>query len=187
MDNLYASPIFAIDIRHNFAKNKNITIVSPDVGGVSRARELAEKIDVDLAVVDKRRSAPGEINSMTIIGDVSDKTCILVDDICDTAGTLIKSAELLMEKGAKEVHAYITHGVLSGEAIERISNSNLSSMVITDTIEPTEIVSRCRKIRIITAAPLLAHAMLNISNESSVSSLFSEESLKPIYEGLYSN
>ena len=187
VDNLYASPIFAIDIRHNFANNKNITIVSPDVGGVSRARELAEKIDVDLAVVDKRRSAPGEINSMTIIGEVSGQTCILVDDICDTAGTLIKSAELLIEKGAKEVHAYITHGVLSGEAIDRISNSNLSSMVITDTIEPTEVVSKCPKIRIITAAPLLAHAMLNISNESSVSSLFSEESLKPIYEGLYSN
>ena len=99
---------------------------------------------------------------------------------------MIKSAELLIEKGAKEVHAYITHGVLS-EAIERISNSNLSSMVITDTIEPTEVVTKCAKIRIITAAPLLAHAMLNISNESSVSSLFSEESLKPIYEGLYSN
>ena len=165
VDNLYASPIFAIDIRHNFANHKNITIVSPDVGGVSRARELAEKIDVDLAVVDKRRSAPGEINSMTIIGEVSGQTCILVDDICDTAGTLVKSAELLIEKGAKEVHAYITHGVLSGEAIERISKSNLSSMVITDTIEPTEVVSECPKIRIITAAPLLAHAMLNISND----------------------
>ena len=125
---------------------------------MSRARELAEKIDVDLAVVDKRRSAPGEINSMTIIGDVSDKTCILVDDICDTAGTLIKSVELLIEKGAKEVHAYITHGFFL-RSNRKDLNSNLSPMVISDTIEPTEVVVKCTKIPVlITAAPLLAHA-----------------------------
>ncbi len=185
VDNLYASPIFAIDIRHHFSRDGSLMIVSPDVGGVGRARELAEKINIDLAVVDKRRKAPGEINSMTIIGDVKNKNCILVDDICDTAGTLIKSAELLLENGAKSVHAYISHGVLSAQATKRISSSSLSSMVITDTIEPSREVKRCKKIRIISTAPLLAQAMLNISHESSVSSLFSEKSLKPIYEGLY--
>jgi ribose-phosphate pyrophosphokinase len=185
VDNLYASPIFAIDLKHHFTRDGSLTIVSPDVGGVARARELAEKINVDLAVVDKRRKAPGEINSMTIIGEVNGKTCIMVDDICDTAGTLIKSAELLLEKGAKSVHAYITHGVLSAEAVKRINNSKLSSLVITDTIDPTQEIKRSKKIRVITTAPLLAQAILNISHESSVSSLFNEKSLKPIYEGLY--
>ncbi len=185
VDNLYASPLFAIDIRHHFSRDGSLMIVSPDVGGVGRARELAEKINIDLAVVDKRRKAPGEINSMTIIGDVKDKNCILVDDICDTAGTLVKSAELLLEKGAKSVHAYISHGVLSGQATRRISASKLSSMVITDTIEATQEVKKCKKIRIIATAPLLAQAILNITHESSVSSLFSEKSLKPIYEGIY--
>jgi ribose-phosphate pyrophosphokinase len=113
-------PVFALDIRHKFASLRDITIVSPDVGGVARARELAERIDADLAIVDKRRSAPGEVASMTIIGEVRDRVCIIVDDICDTAGTLVRAAELIASEGAREVHAYITHGVLSGPAVERI-------------------------------------------------------------------
>ena len=121
VDNLYASPIFALDIRSNFAGRLNdVMVVSPDVGGVARARELAKRINAPLSIVDKRREKPGEIAEMTVIGDVKDKICIVVDDICDTAGTLCKAADLLMEYGAKEVHAYISHGVMSGPAVERV-------------------------------------------------------------------
>ena len=123
VDNLYAAPVFALDIRHNFRNLAGITVVSPDVGGVARARELAERIGADLAIVDKRRAGPGEVASMTVIGDVADRVCVIVDDICDTAGTLVKAAELLKSQGAREVHAYITHGVLSGPAVERIRGS----------------------------------------------------------------
>ena len=120
VDNLYAAPVFALDIQHNFRNLAEITVVSPDVGGVARARELAERIGADLAIVDKRRAAPGEVASMTVIGEVRDRVCVIVDDIVDTAGTLVKARELLIGEGAKEVHAYITHGVLSGPAVERI-------------------------------------------------------------------
>src|SRR5690554_2888534 len=141
VDNLYAAPIFALDVEHNFrGRLQDVIVVSPDVGGVSRARELAKRIGCALAIVDKRREKPGEIAEMTVIGEVTGKTCIIVDDICDTAGTLCKAAEVLIEAGATEVHSYITHGVLSGPAVERITNSVMKSLVITDSIEATEAV-----------------------------------------------
>lgn len=187
VDNLYASPVFALDIRHKFRDLSQVTVVSPDVGGVARARELAERIGADLAIVDKRRSAPGEVASMTVIGEVKDRVCIIVDDIVDTAGTLVKASELLKSEGAAEVHAYITHGVLSGPAIERICASPMKSLVITDSIEPTEAVKKAANIRIIPVAPLLAQAIVNIANGTSVSSLFEADSLEPIYEAHYPN
>ena len=126
VDNLYAAPVFALDILHQFSDQlKDVMVVSPDVGGVARARELAKRINAPLSIVDKRRERPGEVAEMTIIGDVKGKKCIIVDDICDTAGTLCKAAEVLIENGAAEVHSYITHGVLSGPAVERISNLSL--------------------------------------------------------------
>jgi ribose-phosphate pyrophosphokinase len=185
VDNLYAAPVFALDIRHKFPNLEEITVVSPDVGGVARAREIAERIDADLAIVDKRRTGPGEIASMTVIGEVRDRICIIVDDICDTAGTLVKAAELLVGHGAREVHAYITHGVLSGPAVERITNSAMKTLVITDSIEPTPDVRNAPNIRIVPVAPLFGQAILNISNGTSVSSLFDSGTLAPIYEALY--
>ena len=185
VDNLYAAPVFALDIKSNFKDLDRLTVVSPDVGGVARARELAERIGADLAIVDKRRSAPGEIASMTVIGDVQDRICIIVDDICDTAGTLVKAADLLSSQGASEVHAYITHGVLSGPAVERVRNSSMKSLVITDSIAPTQEVRMTPNIRIVPVAPLFGQAILNISNGTSVSSLFGADTLEPIYEALY--
>ncbi|PWE32139.1 phosphoribosylpyrophosphate synthetase [Maritimibacter sp. 55A14] len=186
VDNLYASPIFALDVEHQFrGRKEGITVVSPDVGGVARARELAQRIGCGLAIVDKRRSKPGEVAEMTVIGEVEGQTCIIVDDICDTAGTLCKAAELLVDTGAKEVHSYITHGVLSGPAVERITKSKMKSLVITDTIEPTEAVKKAKNIRIVQTAPIFAQAIMNIAQGSSVSSLFETETLDPIYEGLY--
>ncbi|MCC6006155.1 MAG: ribose-phosphate pyrophosphokinase [Rhodobacteraceae bacterium] len=186
VDNLYASPIFALDVRHHFRDRLDqITVVSPDVGGVSRARELAKRIDAGLAIVDKRRSAPGEVAEMTVIGEVRGRICMIVDDIVDTAGTLCKAAELLMEQGAAEVHAYITHGVLSDPAVERIAASQLKTLITTDTIEPAAQVRACPRIRILPTAPLLAQAILNISHGTSVSSLFESETLAPIYEAQF--
>ncbi len=186
VDNLYASPIFAIDIRHHFnSRLEDVMVVSPDVGGVSRARELAKRINAPLAIVDKRREKPGEVAEMTVIGDVTGKSCIIVDDICDTAGTLCKAAEHLMESGATEVHSYITHGVLSGPAVERISKSVMKSLVITDSIEANSKAAACPKIRIVPTAPMFAQAILNTWNGTSVSSLFEDATLIPIYEGLY--
>ncbi|PRX37446.1 ribose-phosphate pyrophosphokinase [Meinhardsimonia xiamenensis] len=188
VDNLYASPVFALDIMHVFRGRLNeVTVVSPDVGGVARARELAKRIGCALAIVDKRREKPGEVAEMTVIGDVKDKICIIVDDIVDTAGTLCKAAEVLIENGASEVHSYITHGVLSGPAVERIENSVMKTLVITDTIEPTEAVRRASRIRIVPVAPVFAQAIINIWNGTSVSSLFDSTTLEPIYEGLYSH
>ncbi|NQZ74272.1 MAG: ribose-phosphate pyrophosphokinase [Dinoroseobacter sp.] len=188
VDNLYASPVFALDVMHNFKGNMDkVTVVSPDVGGVARARDLAQRIGAGLAIVDKRRSKPGEIAEMTVIGDVEGQTCLIVDDICDTAGTLCKAADLLVEKGkAKEVHSYITHGVLSGPAVERITNSSMKQLVITDSIAATPAVSACPKIRVVPTAPVFAQAILNVWNGTSVSSLFDQETLMPIYEGMYS-
>ncbi|MFQ8432959.1 ribose-phosphate pyrophosphokinase [Amaricoccus sp. W119] len=185
VDNLYAAPVFALDIAHHFPDLDAVTVVSPDVGGVARARELAERIDADLAIVDKRRAAPGEIASMTVIGDVRDRVCVIVDDICDTAGTLVKAADLLVEHGAREVHAYITHGVLSGPAIERVSASQLKSLVVTDSIDPTPTTRAAANIRVVPIAPLFGQAILNISNGTSVSSLFNSKTLGPIYEAFY--
>ncbi|WP_204115463.1 ribose-phosphate pyrophosphokinase [Shimia biformata] len=187
VDNLYASPIFALDIMHQFPGDdlKDVMIISPDVGGVARARELAKRINAPLAIVDKRREKPGEIAEMTVIGNVEGKKCIIVDDICDTAGTLCKAAEVLMEHGATEVHSYITHGVLSGPAVERITKSVMKSLVITDSIAPTQAVSECPNIRIVPTAPMFAQAILNIWNGHSVSSLFETDTLEPIYEGQF--
>jgi len=184
-DNLYAAPVFALDIKHNLAGHEDLTVVSPDVGGVLRARGLAKRIGAELAIVDKRRARAGEVEHMTIIGEVKGRTCVLVDDICDTAGTLCKAAELLQEHGAKEVHAYISHGVLSGPAIERVSKSVLKSLVITDSIEPTADVRAASNIRVVSIAPLFAQAVLNVGNDTSVSSLFDEDTLGPIYEAFY--
>jgi len=187
VDNLYASPIFSLDIHHHFkGKMDNLMVVSPDVGGVTRARELAKRINAPLAIVDKRREKAGEVAEMTVIGDVSGKVCIIVDDICDTAGTLCKAAEELIKAGAVEVHSYITHGVLSGPAVERVQDSVMKSLVITDSIEPTAAVKGAHNIRIVPTAPMFAQAILNIWNGTSVSSLFDHETLTPIYEGLYS-
>jgi len=186
VDNLYASPIYALDAMHNFrGKMDEVMIVSPDVGGVARARDLAQRIGAPLSIVDKRRGKPGEVAEMTVIGDVKGKVCVIVDDIVDTAGTLCKAAEVLMENGAKEVHSYITHGVLSGPAVERVSKSVMKSLVITDTIQATEAVKGCKNIRIVPTAPMFAQAILNTWNGTSVSSLFDHKTLGPIYEGLY--
>ena len=187
VDNLYAAPVFALDVEHHFkGRLDKVTIVSPDVGGVARARDLAQRVGCGLAIVDKRRVRPGEVAEMTVIGDVTGQTCIIVDDICDTAGTLCKAAEVLVEHGASEVHSYITHGVLSGPAVERVSKSLMKSLVITDSIEPTEAVKNAPNIRIVPTAPMFAQAILNIWNGTSVSSLFDADTLSPIYEGMYS-
>ncbi len=187
VDNLYASPVFALDIEHHFkGKLEEVMVVSPDVGGVARARDIAKRINAPLAIVDKRREKAGEVAEMTVIGDVKGRKCIIVDDICDTAGTLCKAAETLMQAGAVEVHSYITHGVLSGPAVERVEKSVMKSLVITDSIEPTEAVKKARNIRIVPTAPMFAQAILNIWNGTSVSSLFEVDTLTPIYEGMYS-
>jgi len=186
VDNLYASPVFSLDIRHHFrGRLDEIMVVSPDVGGVARARELAKRIGAPLAIVDKRREKAGEVAEMTVIGSVEGKTCIIVDDICDTAGTLCKAAEVLMEQGAKEVHSYITHGVLSGPAVERVGKSVMKSLVITDSIEQGDKVVAAKNIRVVPTAPMFAQAILNIWGGMSVSSLFEDETLIPIYEGMY--
>ncbi|MCL4132175.1 UNVERIFIED_CONTAM: hypothetical protein GTU68_031575 [Idotea baltica] len=187
VDNLYASPVYALDVMHHFkGQMDDVMVVSPDVGGVARARDLAQRIGAPLSIVDKRRGKPGEVAEMTVIGDVKDRTCLIVDDIVDTAGTLCKAAEVLMEHGAKEVHAYITHGVLSGPAVDRISNSVMKKLVTTDTILPTDAVKACPNIRIVPTAPMFAQAIMNTWNGTSVSSLFDHKTLQPIYEGMYS-
>ena len=185
VDNLYASPVFAMDIQHNFEDLSKVTIISPDVGGVARAREIAKRLNLALAIVDKRRSRPGEVDEMTIIGEVEGRTCIIVDDICDTAGTLCKAAQLLKDNGAEAVHAYISHGVLSGPAVERVKSSVMESLVITDSIPLSDEAKAAKNIRTVSVAPMLAQAILNVANDTSVSSLFSEDTLRPIYEAFY--
>ena len=187
VDNLYASPVFAMDIEHVFEDRSRLIVVSPDVGGVARARELAKRLDLDLAIVDKRRPAPGEVAEMNVIGDVAGRTCLIIDDMVDTAGTLVKAAEVLLREGAAEVHAYITHGVLSGQAVERINASPMKTLVITDSIQPTPAVHKSGRIRVLPTAPILAQAILNIANGTSVSSLFETETLRDIYHGHFGN
>ncbi len=185
VDNLYASPVFALDIHRQFdGRMKDLMVVSPDAGGVARARELAKRIGAPLSIVDKERDLPGQVSGMQVIGEVSGKTCIIVDDMVDTAGTLCKAAELLTEQGATEVHAYISHGVLSGPAIDRITGSVMKSLVITDSIAPSEATQAAHNIRILPMAPLFAQAILNTWTGTSVSSLFATETLGPIYEGI---
>jgi ribose-phosphate pyrophosphokinase len=170
-DNLYGAPVMLRDITEH-RDVKNIMVVSPDVGGVVRARALAKRIDAPLAIVDKRRERAGESEVMNIIGDVAGKSCILVDDIVDSGGTLCNAAEALLAKGAKDVSAYITHGVLSGGAVARISASKLKELVVTDSIMPTEAVRLAHNIRVISIAPLIGEAIARTAREESVSSLF---------------
>ncbi|MGE0668438.1 MAG: ribose-phosphate pyrophosphokinase [Sphingomonadales bacterium] len=170
-DNLYAEPVLLRDIQDHY-DGERLMFVSPDVGGVLRARRLASRLGADLAIVDKRRERAGVSEVMNIIGDVEDRDCILVDDIVDSAGTLCNAAKALKEHGAKSVSAYVSHGVLSGKAVERVTGSALKELVITDSIAPTEAVTACPNIRIVTIAPLIAEAMRRINDESSVSSLF---------------
>jgi ribose-phosphate pyrophosphokinase len=171
-DNLYAAPVMSADIQARFA-GRNLMVVSPDVGGVVRARALAKRLDnAPLAIVDKRRERPGESEVMNIIGDVTGRFCILVDDIVDSAGTLCNAAAALREGGAADVVAYVSHGVLSGGAVARVEGSVLSELVITDSILPLEAVAGCSRIRLLPIAPLLAEAIRRIADESSVSSLF---------------
>ena len=171
-DNLYAAPVFGRDIEDTLGEGEETIIVSPDVGGVVRARAIARRIDADLAIIDKRREQAGVSEVMNIIGDVEGKRCILVDDIVDSAGTLCNAAVALKEAGASSVGAYVTHGVLSGGAVARVSSSPIEMMVTTDSILATEAVRVAQNIRQITIASLLAEAILRISNSQSVSSLF---------------
>ncbi|HPG02017.1 MAG: ribose-phosphate pyrophosphokinase [Rhodoblastus sp.] len=171
-DNLFAAPVMVRDIKDRNKDLSNVMVVSPDVGGVVRARALAKRIDAQLAIVDKRRERAGESEVMNIIGDVEGKSCILVDDIVDSGGTLCNAAEALLKQGAKDVSAYITHGVLSGGAVARISASKLKELVITDTIAPTEAVRLSKNIRVITIAGLIGEAIARTAKEESVSSLF---------------
>ena len=171
-DNLYAAPTMAADIQARFDMAE-LMVVSPDVGGVVRARALAKRLDnAPLAIVDKRREKPGESEVMNIIGDVEGRRCILVDDIIDSGGTLCNAAQALMDAGAKSVAAYITHGVLSGGAVARVDASELTELVITDSIQPTDAVNDSGKVRALTVAPLLGEAIKRIADETSVSSLF---------------
>ncbi len=170
-DNLFAAPLMVRDIREKFDLAK-VMVVSPDVGGVARARGLAKRINTPLAIVDKRRERPGESEVMNVIGDVAGYNCILVDDIVDSGGTLVNAADALIAHGAKEVSAYITHGVLSGGAAARIASSRLKELVITDSILPTEAVNKAPNIRQISIAGLIAEAIGRTAAEESVSSLF---------------
>jgi ribose-phosphate pyrophosphokinase len=170
-DNLYAVPVMMRDIKERYAAN-DLVVVSPDVGGVVRARALAKRIDAPLAIVDKRRERPGESEVMNIIGDVEGRNCILFDDIIDSGGTLCNAAEALLAQGAASVTAYITHGVLSGGAVARVEGSMLKELVITDSIQPTESVRKGRNIRVLSIAPLIGEAISRTALEKSVSSLF---------------
>ncbi|HWK44139.1 MAG TPA: ribose-phosphate pyrophosphokinase [Stellaceae bacterium] len=170
-DNLVAAPVFVDDIKKRFS-GQDLVIVSPDVGGVVRARLIARRLDADLAIIDKRRERAGVSEVMNIIGDVAGRTCILVDDIVDSAGTLCNAAEALIEAKAESVSAYVTHGVLSGGAVARVSASPLKMLVTTDSILATEAVRVCQNIRQLTVAPLIGEAMRRIAEERSVSSLF---------------
>jgi ribose-phosphate pyrophosphokinase len=171
-DNLVAIPVMAADVRKAHGRKDSLMIVSPDVGGVVRARALADRLNADLAIVDKRRPRAGESEVMNIIGEVRGRRCILFDDIVDSAGTLCNAAQALMERGAESVSAYVSHGVLSGKACERVEASVLTELVVTDTIEASERVRNCPKVRYVSVAPLMGEAIRRIANEESVSKLF---------------
>jgi ribose-phosphate pyrophosphokinase len=170
-DNLYASPVMVRDIKERFELGK-LMVVSPDVGGVVRARGLAKRISAPLAIIDKRRERAGESEVMNVIGDVAGYTCILIDDIVDSGGTLVNAADALLANGARDVYAYITHGVLSGGAAARIAGSKLKELVITDSIQPTDAVSKTGNIRLLSIAGLIGEAINRTAAEQSVSSLF---------------
>jgi len=171
LDNLYTAPAFVKDMRERF-NGADLVMVSPDVGGVVRARAIAKRLEADLAIIDKRRERAGVSEVMNIIGDVKGRTCVLVDDIVDSAGTLCNAAQALADEGAKEVWAYVVHGVLSGGAVQRVAASPLKELVLTDTIMATDAIRAAPNIRQVPIAPLLAEAIRRISEERSVSSLF---------------
>ena len=170
-DNLFAAPVLVEDIKSKLSKDTPI-IVSPDVGGVVRARIIAKRIGADLAIVDKRREKAGESEVMNIIGDVEGRECFMIDDIVDSAGTLCNASDALIKQGATKVYSYVTHGVLSGKAVERVNNSSLTKLLITDTIEESDAVKKSDKIEVISISSLLGEAIKRISDEKSVSSLF---------------
>jgi ribose-phosphate pyrophosphokinase len=171
-DNLFPTPLLAADIRHHYKKVDDLLIVSPDVGGVVRARALASRLGVDLAIVDKRRDGPGKSEVMNIIGDVKDRRCILFDDIVDSAGTLCNAASAILAAGATEVSAYVSHGVLSGAARERVKSSALRELVVTDSIEGPQLADKDGKIRQVSCAGLIGEAIRRVANDESVSKLF---------------
>ena len=171
VDNLFSTPIFARHIKRKI-KSKNLICVAPDVGGVERTRALGRKLDVGLAIIDKRRPAPGKSQVMNVIGNVKGKTCIITDDIIDSGGTIVNAADALIKRGAKEVYVYVTHGVLSGEAVEKIKKSKIKNLVVTDTIDNSDKVKKSRNIEVLSISNLLAEAMRRISNSTSVSDLF---------------
>ena len=171
VDNLFSTPIFSKHIKKNIS-NKNIICVAPDVGGVERARALGQKLNVGLAIVDKRRPAPGKSQVMNIIGNVKGKNCLLVDDIIDSGGTIVNAAKALKEKGAMDVYVYVTHGVLSGNAVEQINNSKIKKLILTDTIDNSNKIKKSSKIVVLSISNLMAEAIKRISNSTSVSDLF---------------
>ena len=171
VDNLFAGPVFSKDIKETLG-GRNLTVVSPDIGGVVRARAIAKRVDADLAIIDKRREAAGVSEVMNVIGDIKGQDCILIDDIVDSAGTLCNAAVALMDQGAKSVSAYVTHGVLSGGAVARVAASPMEKLVITDSIQPTKEMRVAPNLVPLSVAPLMAEAMTRISEETSVSSLF---------------
>ena len=171
VDNLIATPIFARHIKRKI-KNKNLICVAPDVGGTERARALGKFLNAGLAIIDKRRPAPGKSEVMNVVGYVKGKTCIVVDDIIDSGGTIVYASNALIERGAKEVHVYVTHGVLSGKAVEKIKNSKIKRLIITDTIDNTRKVKGAKNIEILTISHLVGEAIKRISNSTSVSDLF---------------
>ena len=171
VDNLFATPIFARHARKKI-KSKNIICVAPDVGGTERARALSKLLNVGLAIVDKRRPKPGQSQVMNVIGDVKGKTCIIVDDIIDSGGTIINAAKALKDRGAKEVYVYITHGVLSGEAVKKIKGSVIKNLVITDTIDNSNKIIGAKNIEVLPISGLMGEAIKRISNSTSVSDLF---------------
>jgi len=171
VDNLFATPIFSRHIKKNI-KGKNLICVSPDVGGVERTRALARKLDLSIAIIDKRRPMPGKSQVMNVVGNVNNKTCIIVDDIIDSGGTIVNAAKALIDRGAKEVHVYITHGVLSGESVNKIKNSQIKNLVITDTIDNSNKLKKAKNIEVLSICNLLGEAIKRISNSTSVSDLF---------------
>ena len=171
VDNLFATPIFARHIKKKI-KSNNLICVAPDVGGTARARALGKLLNIGLAIVDKRRPSPGRSEVMNVIGNVNNKTCIIVDDIIDSGGTIVNAAKVLKEKGAKDVHVYVSHGVLSGSAVEKIKKSKIKNLVVTDTIDNSEKVKKVKNIEILSISHLVGEAIKRISNSTSVSDLF---------------
>ena len=171
VDNLFATPIFARHVQKNLNK-KNLICVAPDIGGVERTRALARKLDIGIAIIDKRRPAPGKSQVMNVIGNVNGKTCIIIDDIIDSGGTIVNAAEALINRGAKEVHVYITHGVFSGESVNKIKKSRIKKLIITDTIDNSDKMKKAKNIEVLSISNLLAEAIKRISNSTSVSDLF---------------